>query len=128
MLHPSYMELIDHVNHVNEQMGEPKIDSRYTLVMAVAKRARDLVDGDELMVSDDQDGRPLSLAVKEMDKEKLGIVIEEPVYEEETEDEASEEEALTEAADAEEDADSAEDIEEDAFEDASADAEEIPLS
>lgn len=86
MLHPSYMELIDRVNNVNESMGEPKIDSRYTLVMAIAKRARDLVDGDPAMVADDVDGRTLSLAVKEMDKEKLGIVTVEPVYgtEEET--------------------------------------------
>jgi DNA-directed RNA polymerase subunit omega len=75
------MELIDRVNNVNESMGEPKIDSRYTLVMAIAKRARDLVDGDPAMVADDVDGRTLSLAVKEMDKEKLGIVTVEPVYE-----------------------------------------------
>ncbi|MBQ1368687.1 MAG: DNA-directed RNA polymerase subunit omega [Firmicutes bacterium] len=85
MLHPSYMELIDRVNNVNESMGEPKIDSRYTLVMAIAKRARDLVDGDPAMVADDVDGRTLSLAVKEMDKEKLGIVTVEPVYETEEE-------------------------------------------
>ena len=85
MLHPSYMELIDRVNNVNESMGEPKIDSRYTLVMAIAKRARDLVDGDAAMVADDVDGRTLSLAVKEMDKEKLGIVTVEPVYETEEE-------------------------------------------
>lgn len=118
MLHPSYMELIDHVNHVNEEMGEPKIDSRYTLVMAIAKRARDLVDGDELMVTDDQDGRPLSLAVKEMDKEKLGIIIEEPVYEEEPEAEEEMEEAelpadagLADFADADEASEEPEEVE-----------------
>ena len=83
MLHPSYMELIDHVNHVNESMGQPDINSRYTLVMAIAKRARDLVDGDPQMVADDVEGRTLSLAVKEMDREKLGIVTIEPEYEEE---------------------------------------------
>ena len=88
MLHPSYMELIDHVNKVNEEMGEKPIDSRYTLVMAIAKRARHLVQGDPEMVTDDVNGRPLSLAVKEMDREKLGIVIEEPEYlkEEENQD------------------------------------------
>ena len=60
MLHPSY------------------INSRYTMVMAIAKRARDLVNGAPEMVVDDVDGRTLSLAVKEMDKEKLGIVTVEP--------------------------------------------------
>ena len=85
MLHPSYNELIAHVNHVNEELGEPRIDSRYTLVMAIAKRARNLVQGEPEMVADDVNGRPLSLAVKEMDKEKLGIVIVEPEYFEEEE-------------------------------------------
>ena len=78
MLHPYYMELIDHVNHVNRSMGQPEINSRYTMVMAIAKRARDLVNGAPEMVVDDVDGRTLSLAVKEMDKEKLGIVTVEP--------------------------------------------------
>ena len=85
MLHPSYMELIEKVNNVNESMGEPSINSRYTLVMAIAKRARDLVDGDPAMVVDDVNGRTLSMAVKEMDKEKLGIVTAEPDAEPEEE-------------------------------------------
>jgi len=78
MLHPSYVELIDHVNNVNRENGEPEIDSRYTLVMAVAKRARDLVNGADMMVPDTTNGRMLAQAVREMDEEKLGIVIEEP--------------------------------------------------
>lgn len=86
MLHPSYSELIDHVNHTNKELGLPDIKSRYTLVMAVAKRARRLVEGAPLMVEDTVNGRMLSQAVNEMEAEKLGIEIEpaededEPVY------------------------------------------------
>ncbi len=78
MLHPSYVELIDHVNKVNREKGDPEISSRYTLVMAVAKRARDVVNGDDMTVPDETNGRMLAQAVREMDEEKLGIVIEEP--------------------------------------------------
>lgn len=78
MLHPSYVELIDHVNNVNRENGDPEIMSRYTLVMAVAKRARDLVNGADMMVPDETNGRMLAQAVREMDEEKLGIVIREP--------------------------------------------------
>jgi len=76
MLHPSYSELIDHVNHVNDELGEPEIQSRYTLVMAVAKRARDLVNGAPLMAPDAANGRVIGQAVAEMEQEKLGIIVE----------------------------------------------------
>ena len=88
MLHPSYVELIDHVNHVNKEKGEPEINSRYTLVMAVARRARDLVNGSPKMIEDDNGGRMLSQAVAEMEAEKLGIVVVDP--EEETQEENKE--------------------------------------
>ena len=78
MLHPSYVELIDHVNNVNKEKGEPEINSRYTLVMAVARRARDLVNGSPKMIVNDNGGRMLAQAVAEMEAEKLGIVIVEP--------------------------------------------------
>ena len=78
MLHPSYVELIDHVNHVNKEKGEPEINSRYTLVMAVARRARDLVNGSPKMIVNDNGGRMLAQAVAEMEAEKLGIVVVEP--------------------------------------------------
>lgn len=78
MLHPSYVELIDHVNNVNKEKGEPLINSRYTLVMAVARRARDLVNGSPKMIVNDNGGRMLAQAVAEMEAEKLGIVVVEP--------------------------------------------------
>ena len=89
MLHPSYVELIDHVNNVNREQGAPEINSRYTLVMAVAKRARDLVNGSPMMI-EDTTGRMLTQAVMEMEAEKLSIVIKE-----EEEPETEEEVALT---------------------------------
>lgn len=76
MLHPSYMELIDKVNEVNKEMGNPPIHSRYTLVMALAKRSRDLVNKDALMVPDEVNGRMLSQAVREMALGKIGVVAE----------------------------------------------------
>ena len=82
MLHPSYVELIDHVNNVNREKGEPEINSRYTLVMAVARRARDLVNGSPKMIEADNGGRMLAQAVSEMEAEKLGIVVVDPDSEE----------------------------------------------
>lgn len=88
MLHPSYVELIDHVNNVNNEQGNQEINSRYTLVMAVAKRARDLVNGAPMMSEDTNNGRMLSQAVKEMEEEKITITTLEP--EESVEDEKNE--------------------------------------
>ncbi len=83
MLHPSYVELIDHVNNVNREKGDAEINSRYTLVMGVAKRARDLVNGAPMMVDDTTNGRMISQAVMEMNEEKLGIITTEAEEEEE---------------------------------------------
>lgn len=82
MLHPSYMELIDHVNHVNEEKGVPAINSRYSLVMAASKRARALIDKESPMIADRYNGRMLSLAIAEMEQEKVGIITREPSSEE----------------------------------------------
>lgn len=82
MLHPSYMELIEHIKHVNEQQGVPPINSRYSLVIAAAKRARALIDGEGPMIEDPVGGRMLSLAIAEMEEEKIGVVTREPLQEE----------------------------------------------
>lgn len=47
-----------------------KVDSRYTLVIATAKRARQLIDGEEPMVSVST-VKPVSIAAHEIDKEKV---------------------------------------------------------
>ena len=45
MIHPSYNELINAVNNEVEPGEHPVIQSRYSIVIATAKRARQLVSG-----------------------------------------------------------------------------------
>ena len=41
MLHPSYTELMEKINKEGEQGEEPVINSRYSIVIATSKRARE---------------------------------------------------------------------------------------
>ena len=89
MLHPSYSELIKVANSEVEE-GEAKVvDSRYSIVMAIAKRARQIIDGDEPLVYASID-KPLSIAVEELNKGKIKILSESAKEEEETEAEENE--------------------------------------
>lgn len=45
MLHPSYTDLINAVNSEVEPGEEPVVQSRYSIVIATAKRARQLIAG-----------------------------------------------------------------------------------
>lgn len=73
MLKPSYAELMDIMNKDNESGSD--ITSRYTVVIAAAKRARQIIMGDTPMVEDpDIEDKPLSLAVEEMEKGKIKVV------------------------------------------------------
>ena len=66
MLHPSYAELMQVVNE--EAEGDtPVVNSRYSIVMATARRARQLTDGAEPMVSCKID-KALSVAVEELNQ------------------------------------------------------------
>ena len=60
---------------MNEQSGqeEPMITSRYSVVIAAAKRARQLVDGADPMIETTEYDRPLSTAVEELYEGKLKI-------------------------------------------------------
>jgi len=49
-----------------------KYDSKYTLAVAAAKRARQLVDGAKAMV-DVKTKKPVSLALFELDAQKIAI-------------------------------------------------------
>lgn len=76
MLHPSYSDLIQVVNSEVEP-GEAKVvNSRYSIVMAIAKRARQIIDGDEPLVYAAVD-KPLSIAVEELNKGEIKILSEE---------------------------------------------------
>ena len=49
-------------------------ESYYSLVIAVAKRAREIIDGQEPMVAADPKKKPLSIAVDEVYHGKVKIV------------------------------------------------------
>ena len=65
MLHPSYTDLMKVVNSEVEPGEAPVVNSRYSIVMATAKRARQIIAGDEPLVTAKVD-KPLSIAVEEL--------------------------------------------------------------
>ena len=76
MLHPSYSDLMKVVNSEVEP-GEAKVvNSRYSIVMATARRARQLIDGAEPMVRAKMD-KALSVAVEELNQGKIKIITDE---------------------------------------------------
>ncbi|MDF2820777.1 MAG: DNA-directed polymerase, omega subunit [Clostridiales bacterium] len=75
MLHPSYTDLMEIVNADTELGEEPVVQSRYSIVLATAKRARQIINGEKPLVADD--GRKaLSLAIDELYRGKIKIVSE----------------------------------------------------
>ena len=130
MIHPSYVDLMEVVNKGVEEGETPVINSRYSIVMATAKRARQIVNGDEPMVETDPAEKPLSIAVRELNEGQISILAEGEMPEEEEEalfmEDAADEE-LTDVLDEDEAEDEAvEDaaMEEDAFEEEDGGAEE----
>lgn len=77
MIHPSYVDLMNVVNKEVEEGEQPVINSRYSVVMATAKRARQLIAGDEPMVRVKDKQKPLSIAVDEMNQAQLRILTDE---------------------------------------------------
>ncbi len=71
MLKPSYAELMDVLNQNSNKSDE--ITSRYTIVIAAAKRARQIIEGDEPMVKNIP-GKPVSTAVDEILNNKIKVV------------------------------------------------------
>ena len=70
MLRPSYSELME---VLNKQEGiDTKVNSRYTIVVAAAKRARQIIDGSEPMAEASSD-KAVSLAISEMHKGMLSV-------------------------------------------------------
>ena len=76
MIHPSYVDLMEVVNKGVEEGETPVINSRYSIVMATAKRARQIVNGDEPMVDADPAEKPLSIAVRELNEGQISILAE----------------------------------------------------
>lgn len=76
MLHPSYTDLMKVVNSEVEPGESPVVNSRYSIVMATSKRARQIIAGEEPLV-DTKQTKPLSIAIEELNKGKIKIMHEE---------------------------------------------------
>ena len=74
MLHPSYTELMKVINGDSEE--EKVISSRYSIVLASAKRARQIIGGKKALVNV-KGAKPLSIAVEELNQGKIKILTEE---------------------------------------------------
>lgn len=74
MLHPSYADLMKVVNSEVEPGEAPVVNSRYSIVMATAKRARQIIAGDDPLVDDPTLTKPLSIAVSELEQGKIHIL------------------------------------------------------
>ena len=66
MIHPSYVELMKVVNNNVEIGEEPVVNSRYSIVIAAAKRARQIIDRAEPLIARPKCNKPLSIAVEEL--------------------------------------------------------------
>ncbi|MBO6127839.1 MAG: DNA-directed RNA polymerase subunit omega [Pseudobutyrivibrio sp.] len=74
MIHPSYVELMEKVNENVEVGEEPVVNSRYTIVAATAKRARQIIDGAEPLIPYKKGDKPLSIAVNELNDGAIKII------------------------------------------------------
>ncbi len=92
MLHPSYNDLMNVANSDVEPGEHPVVNSRYSIVLATAKRARQLIDGSVPLVNGKYP-KPLSVAIEELSTSAIKINSEEDETKEEmmTLDEVSEE-------------------------------------
>ena len=80
MLHPSYSDLMKVVNSEVEPGEAPVVNSRYSIVMATSKRARQIIAGEDALVnvrSVKNATKPLSVAVEELYQGKIKILSDE---------------------------------------------------
>ncbi len=92
MLRPSYVDLMNVVNSTSSD-EEPVVQSRYSIVIAAAKRARQLIGGSDPLVKMSAGKKPLSMAVEELYESKVKLMGENTVLEEEAAEAADMEEA-----------------------------------
>ena len=75
MLHPSYSDLMAVANSDVEDGEQPVVQSRYSIVMATSKRARQIIAGDQPLLDKDAEGmKPLSIDVEELEESKIKIL------------------------------------------------------
>lgn len=73
MLHPSYSDLMKVVNSEVEEGEHPVVNSRYSIVIATSRRARQIIGGEGTLV-DERGKKPLSIAVEELNRGKVKII------------------------------------------------------
>ena len=75
MIHPSYSELIEAINTNNEDDDESLVlNSRYSLILATSKRARQLIGGAKPLADNVKGKKPLSIAIDELYHGKVKIL------------------------------------------------------
>ena len=74
MLHPSYTDLMKVVNKDVEEGDSKVVNSRYSIVMATSKRARQLIAGELPLVPAKDGQKPLSIAIEELNEGELKIL------------------------------------------------------
>ncbi|HOO27515.1 MAG TPA: DNA-directed RNA polymerase subunit omega [Lachnospiraceae bacterium] len=74
MLHPSYTDLMKVVNSEVEEGERPIVNSRYSIVMATSKRARQLIAGAPTPVESAKEKKPLSVAIEELNDGIIKVV------------------------------------------------------
>lgn len=77
MLHPSYTDLMNIANSEVEQGEQPVVNSRYSIVLATAKRARQIIAGSEPLAENQNCPKPLSIAIDELSNSAIKIQAEE---------------------------------------------------
>ena len=81
MLHPSYLELMEKINAGCDE-DAPLVKSRYSVVLAAARRARQITEIEELTGTGDPKNKPLSQAVRELYNGTTRILNEDEIAEE----------------------------------------------
>lgn len=76
MLHPSYTDLMKVANKDVEEGATKVVNSRYSIVMATAKRAREIINGSEPFVASKEKEKPLSIAIDELKNGMITIIAE----------------------------------------------------
>ena len=73
MLHPSYTDLMKVVNSEVEEGEHPVVNSRYSIVLATSKRARQIIEWSRTLVPS-KGKKPLSVAIEEVNTGKVKVV------------------------------------------------------
>ena len=76
MLHPSYTDLLEVVNQDVEEGATKIVNSRYSIILATSKRARQIIDGKKPLVDTKAGEKPLSIAISELNNAKIKIIAE----------------------------------------------------